>query len=306
MNNYYDCDRDEIIFDNCVFFSLYKTESEYLMLMRHRISNENPNVNPSVFNTTYIMRYDTNMNKQNNTQLIDTNRPTHRSYTTGIEDSRFIDDKSFLCVCCDSNPFWKPEMCYVSFSLDTSTVEKLTPLYIEGIPRKTEKNWLFLKRYSDTQIDMLYWCNPFKIVRADIITGSTRIIKEFSVEGITLNAHGGASIFLEPGTVPVEYENKYLVSIRLFELKPNWPCETYTHSQWILLDSEYNFIGISTPYKWDHDKSYEINTSLHIKDDILLATVVLNETNKYIYKLDMNDIFESIEMFNGVKSLSNA
>ena len=68
MNNYYDCDRDEIIFDNCVFFSLYKTESEYLMLMRHRISNENPNVNPSVFNTTYIMRYDTNMNKQNNTQ----------------------------------------------------------------------------------------------------------------------------------------------------------------------------------------------------------------------------------------------
>ncbi len=294
MKDYIGYDRHEIIFENCIFFSMYKNKDELLLLMRHRVNNPAPVSNPTVLNTSYIMNYDQNMNKLTCSELIDTNRQTHLSYTTGIEDSRLIDDRSLLCVCCDSNPNWKPEMCYVTFSLDSSTIEKLTQLYIEGKPLKIEKNWLFLKRHSDTQIDMLYWCNPFQIVRADITTGSTCIIKEFSVEGLSLNAHGGASIFLEPGAVPVEYENKYLVSIRLFELKPNWPCETYTHSHWILLDEEYELIGISRPYKWDQSKHYEINTSLYIQSDILLASVILNENEKYIYKLPLKEVLDSL------------
>jgi hypothetical protein len=290
MLSYNAYERTEITRPDCVFFSMYQHGNQYLMLFRKRICNPNQNVNPSVFNTTYLATYDKNMNLLSEKELLDGNRPTHMSYTTGIEDSRFIDDKSLLCVCCDSNPYWKPEMCHVSFS---DKVEKLTPLYIEGMPRQTQKNWLFLKRHSDEEIDLLYWCDPFQVVRANTTTGQCNIIKSYTVDGLALNAHGGSSIFLDPNKVPVEYGNKILVNIRLFEQKPGLSYQTYTHSHWILLDLDYNLVGISDPFKWS-DEQYEINTSLCIQDDHLLAPVIFNEGSKYIYKLPLLEVLGSI------------
>jgi hypothetical protein len=293
MLSYNAYERIVICHTDCVFFSMYERGDHYMMLFRRRICNPIQNVNPSVFNTTFLATYDKNLNLLSEVELSDGDRPTHMSYTTGIEDSRFIDEHSLLCVCCDSNPFWKPEMCHVSFS---NKVEKLTPLYIEGMSRQTQKNWLFLKRHSDEEIDLLYWCDPFQIVRANTTTGQCNIIKTYAVDGLSLNAHGGASIFLDPAKVSIGYANKFLVSIRLFEQKPNWPCQTYTHSHWILLDVDYNLVGMSEPFKWG-DEQYEINTSLCIQDDILLAPVIFNEGIKCIYKLPLADIIGSIKMF---------
>jgi hypothetical protein len=290
MLSYNAYERTEIVRRDCVFFSMYERDDQYLILFRRRICNPNQNVNPSVFNTAFLATYDKNLNLLSETELSDSDRPTHMSYTTGIEDSRFIDEKSLLCVCCDSNPFWKPEMCHVSFS---NKVEKLTPLYIEGMPRQIQKNWLFLKRHSDEEIDLLYWCDPFQIVRANTRTGQCNIIKSYKVDGLALNAHGGSSIFLEPTKVPVEYENKILVNIRLFEQRPDISYQTYTHSNWILLDLDYNLVGISEPFKWS-DEQYEINTSLCIQDQYLLAPVIFNEMNKYIYKLPLLEVLGSI------------
>jgi len=293
MLSYKAYERININYPECIFFSMYKHGDRYLILFRRRICNPNQDVNPSVFNTSSLATYDKNLNLLSETELSDADRPTHMSYTTGIEDSRFIDEKSLLCVCCDSNPFWKPEMCHVSFS---NKVEKLTPLYIEGMPHQTQKNWLFLKRHNDEEIDLLYWCDPFQIVRANTTTGKCFFIKRYTVDGIALNAHGGGSIFLESSKVPIEYENKFLVSIRLFEQKPNWPCETYTHTQWILLDLDYNLIGISEPFKWN-DEQYEMTTSICIQDEYLLVPVICNDTDKYIYRVPLVDILGSITMF---------
>jgi hypothetical protein len=290
MLSYNAYERREVVRPDCVFFSMYAQGDHYLMLFRRRICNPIQNMNPSVFNTTFLATYDKNLNLLSETELSDADRPTHMSYTTGIEDSRFIDENSLLCVCCDSNPFWKPEMCHVSFS---NKVEKLTPLYIEGMPRQIQKNWLFLKRHSEQEIDLLYWCDPFQIVRANTSTGHCNIIKSYTMDGLTLNAHGGASIFLEPSKVPVQYENKILVNIRLFEQRPELSYQTYTHSHWILLDLDYNLIGISEPFKWS-DEQYEINTSLCIQDQYLLAPVVFNESHKYIYKLPLLEVLGSI------------
>ena len=299
MLSYNAYDRIEIIRPNCIFFSMFEHGDQYLMLFRRTICNPIQNTNPSVFNTTFIATYDKNLNLLSEFELSDNDRPTHRSFTTGIEDGRFIDAKSLLCVCLDSNPFWKPEMCHLSFS---NKVEKLTPLYIEGMPLKIQKNWLFLKRHNEVDIDLLYWCDPFQIVRANIETGKCNIIKTYTVEGLSLNAHGGASILLEPTKVPVEYENKFLVSIRLFEHKPNLSYQTYTHTQWILLDIDYNLIGISEPFKWN-DNEYEMNTSLCIQDQFLLCSVTCNDTNKYIYKLPILEILGSIHpIFHEVKT----
>ena len=295
MLYYHAYERREIIRPDCVFFSMYKHGDRYLMLFRRRICNPIQNVNPSVFNTTFLATCDKNLNLVSEIELSDVGRTTHMSYTTGIEDSRFIDEESLLCVCCDSNPFWKPEMCHVSFS---NKVEKLTPLYIEGMPRQIQKNWLFLKRHSVDEIDLLYWCDPFQIVRANTTTGCCNIIKTYTIPGLALNAHGGASVFLEPANlelakVPVEYANKFLVNIRLFEQKPELSYQTYTHSRWILLDLDYNLVGISDPFKWS-DEQYEINTSLCIQGEHLLAPVIFNEGCKYIYKLPLLEVLGSI------------
>jgi hypothetical protein len=290
MMSYNAYERIEINRADCIFFSMFEHGEHYLILFRIRICNPNQNMNPSAFNTTFLATYDKNLNLLSETELSDNDRPTHMSFTTGIEDSRFIDEKSLLCVCCDSNPFWKPEMCHVSF---TNKVEKLTPLYIEGIPRKIQKNWLFLKRHNETEIDLLYWCDPFQIVRANTKTGKCNIIKTYTVEGLALNAHGGASIFLEPTKVPFEYENKFLVSIRLFVQKPELSYQTYIHSQWILLDTDYNLVGISEPFKWN-DNEYEMITSHCIQDKYLLSSVILDDNYKYIYKIPLLEILSSI------------
>lgn len=266
------------------------TSREYISTIRQSTYPKNGNY-PECINRTIILYLDENFNIKESKILDETidetiNNKKYISYSEGIEDCRLIDESSLLCTVLHTNPYWKPEVCYIEFK--NNKITKQINLYIEGEQyTKIEKNWLFLKKSEDlSQIYVLYWYNPIKIGLIDINTGKGSIIKSYEMpnNNQSNSPHGGASIYLES-------QNQYLVTIRNYENKK------YKDNSWLLFDEEFNLLGKSDGFIFpvDYEISYQMCMSLILEEKNLYAFVTINELEVIIYSYDLNDVLNKIK-----------
>lgn len=242
---------------------------------------------PEIFNETFILLLDSSFNVVSSNLLDENieseNNPRYTSFSKGIEDSRLITEKTLICTSLDTNPNWKPEMCFVEF--ENFKISKILPLYIDGKQYTSpEKNWVLLKKENNIYY-FLYWYNPFKIISVDILTGKGTVILSYDVPGISLNAHGGNCIYLEK-------EKKYLVLVR------NFTGYLYQNSTWLLLDEDFYLKGISDNFHFHFNDNLEFCTSLIMKSNILHAFVSVGQCESYVFKYDLNDILLTIKPIN--------
>jgi hypothetical protein len=248
---------------------------------------------PECYNTCFILKLDSSFNVLTS-NLLDENIGGDRfvSWSKGIEDSRLIDSNSFVCVSLDTNPAWKPEVCYVEFN--NNKISKLLPLYIEGAQySKPEKNWLLLKK-EDNIFYFLYWYNPFQVISVDMSTGKGNIKLSYENPHITLTSHGGACIYLEK-------EQKYLVLVRNFT-DYGWKT-IFQSNTWLLLDDNFYLKGISDTFnfiekpinEYSDNNFYESCQSLILKNDILHMFVTISEKDVYVYTIKLSEVLHSIK-----------
>jgi len=270
--------------------SCINVDDGFMATMR---SSTPTNYMPECINYTHILKMDSNFNILQS-ELLDESleRDRHLSFSSGIEDARLIDDKTFTCLSLDTNAMWKPEVCYVEF--ENSKVTIIRSLYIEGEQyTKIEKNWVLLKR-DENIMYFLYWYNPLVVIKVDIDTGKGNKIISHDISNLNLNAHGGSCLYLEK-------EKKYLVIVR------NFIQNTYTYESncFLLLDENYNLYGYSDNFRFSNSyNGYEMCLSLLLKDDILYCFVslycivsVCEEADNFVYKYYLSDILSSIHLY---------
>jgi hypothetical protein len=261
---------------------------KYIATIRQQVQTER-NIYPECYNKCFILKLDSSFNILSS-QLLDENIEGARfvSWSKGIEDCRLIDNKTFLCNSLDTNPAWKSEVCYAEF--EDYKITKLVPLYIDGEQYvRPEKNWLLLKNEGNI-FYFLYWYNPFQVISVDISTGKGIKILSYDVPSISLNSHGGASIYLEK-------EKKYLVLIRNFEGRH------YKNNFWLLLDKDFYLKGITDNFNFannDNNDSpiYEFFTNLILKNNILHIFVSINDVETFVYTIELNNILNNIKPVN--------
>jgi hypothetical protein len=241
---------------------------------------------PECYNETFILMLDSSFNVVSSNKLDENiegdNNQRYLSYSKGIEDSRLLTENSLICSSLDTNPAWKPEMCYVEF--ENYKITRFLPLYIDGQQHtRAEKNWILLKRDGNI-LYFLYWYNPFQIITVDVLTGKGTVILSYDVPGISLNAHGSYCVYLEK-------EKKYLVLVRNFEGNHH-----YKNNTWLLLDEEFYLKGISDDFKFTD--RFEFCTSFILKSNILHIFVSVDDCEAYVYKYYLNDILSSITPVN--------
>lgn len=279
--------------------------NEYICTIRNAILRRNMRpeelINlpdkPECYNKCFILKLDSSFNVLSS-NLLDENidGPRFVSWSKGIEDSRLIDNNSFVCVSLDTNPAWKPEVCYIEFD-DNNKISKLLPLYIEGAQyTKSEKNWILLKKENNI-FYFLYWYNPFQIISVDMTTGKGNIILSYDIPGISLSSHGGACIYLEK-------EKKYLVLVRNLT-DYGWKT-IFQNNTWLLLDEDFYLKGISDTFNFIEkpineyldNNFYESCQSLILKNDILHMFVSIGEKDVYVYRIALNEVLCSIHPVN--------
>ncbi len=211
----------------------------------------------------------------------ESNRTIYRSYTEGPEDARFIDENRLVAVTLDTNTYWKPQMSLFNIDLTTNSIKKVLPMKIIDIPLGIEKNWLFLKE-TETELIFLHHSFPFRIVNVNKETGEGYTSKYYEVPQFSFVAHNGSIVKL-----PEIYDNNYLLTIRIKE-KHN-----YIYSIMCILDSEFNLIKISEPFKFISGTSCEMCMSMNIIEDKLICCVGIDDISTNIISADLYTIVNS-------------
>jgi hypothetical protein len=211
-------------------------------------------------------------------ELLEKNpRTRYLSFTTGIEDCRFISENYMSAVCLDTNENWQPEMCLCH--IHDSSLE-LIPLLLQG-DDSPQKNWLFLDQ-TEYSMNMIHSYNPLQIVSVEKTTGISKIIhlrKLFNISDFEV--HGGACVYLEK-------EKIFLVLVRLSRN------HVYCGSMWFIMNKQYKLLGLSPVFFFDKTFQYEMCMSLVPKNNSIFASVSFDDEHMYIYEFSLDSIFSSM------------
>jgi hypothetical protein len=124
-----------------------------------------------------------------------------------------------------------------------------------------------------------------------LTTGNAEIIKSYYKDGIHLNCHGGAAVFLET-------EQKYLVTVRHFRDKK------YVNNTWLLFDAQYELVGMSEGFYFDVSSeistvpTYQMAMTLFFPKGgdgkKICASVSTDDSVVMIYEMDLHELLASI------------
>lgn len=264
--------------------SIYPTEFGWIGTQRQQHLQKTPGAPryPEVVNITTLFHLDHNFQLIHSEELQDNpNRVKHTSYTRGVEDCRLISNSELLAVTLDTNTRWKPEVSYVKF--DDSKITSIRPLAFT--PEGIQKNWLLLSR-KNSVLTLLQHSNPFRIIEADLETGQTKTLKEYTIPSLNGKYHNGAVVHLPE-------QKQYLLTVRV---KDGY---NYAHSLWILLNESYDVIGYSKPFRFaekeDSNISYEMCMSLFLKNDTITACLGISDRCSAIYSFSLDTILSSMK-----------
>jgi hypothetical protein len=270
-------------------FSFQKTRDKYIGIIRNIDRNRTKiRTYPEAFNLCYILSLDEEFNVLSNYLLDENKNLINRfvNYTEGLEDARFVDEKSFLCVSLDTNPNFHTEMIYVEFCDIEQKIHRVVRLYLEGQENRNQKNWLYLKK-ENNKLELLFSSYPIQIISVDLSSGKGNVLKSYPNPLLHLEdgeeLHGGSSVFLKN-------ENKYLFVIRKIK-KHKFIC-----NYWMLLDENYDFIALSESFLFEEkiEISYQMCMTLYVEDKLLYTSVSINDEFVNIYKFNLHDILSNL------------
>ena len=261
-------------------------ENKYLATVRN-VEELSYSTYPSIKNRTYLMELDENFivrSKVEMRECLATPRTIYQSYTTGLEDCRLINKQYLIGGLLDSNDDWNPEMCLVQYDWANGDIQRMIPLQNEE--KTPQKNWLVLNE-SASNVYILHSYDPLKVISVDKETGNVHTIhyqKVFSLEGCEM--HGG-------GCVYISSIKKFLVCVRVVNT------HIYQYSVWLLLTEKYKIVGTSEPfhflYRPDNSiRHYEMCMSIIEKNERLILSVSLNDTETHILQYRLKDILELV------------
>ena len=214
---------------------------------------------PETENHMWCLRLDSDLKLVPNSELELkdlTDRTKHRSFSTGPEDCRLLerdgdvdagDDCCALGTTLDTNPNWQAEMSFLRFSPSKRQITNVTPLKVTGLPSSSEKNWLTLRRWGD-ELHVLHHANPLRVLRINVKTGESAILREKRCDALNFRTHSAASLRLPSG--------HFLILVREFRRI------LYVGSRWLLLDDRYRLVGVSPPFRFQNIYYYEMCMSI--------------------------------------------
>ena len=275
-------------FNACII----QNDNGYMGLTRVCNYHSQKGVYPEATNKIFIFFLNNDFETMGSYELEDkTNRTLYKNWTQGIEDPRLLSPNTFTAVTCDTNDRWKTEMSLVTFDLESRIITNILPLFMNGTQHLTQKNWLYLKKYSDDLSDYLYSSFPFTVIRVNSTTGQGYILKEVNTPDTNIVSHNGAIL---------KINDTYLLTVRVKS------GHDYHYSLWVKLSSDYDLIGVSKPFRFLNDEhinqdgtfkaaGYEMCMSLHLENNELIVCVSVEDRDIYIQKYDLDDIEQ---MFN--------
>jgi len=260
-------------------------DGKYVGLIR--ISNQHTvrGVYPEATNSFTSFVLDSSLNVLQSSLLIDTStRTIHKSWVTGPEDPRLIGENSAIIVTCDTSPHWKPEISLLTFDISQSTITSILPISIPDIPRRPQKNWLFVRQHDPVHSDFLYNSFPFVFVRVHFPTQTARILAQYDTSH-NFVAHNGAILPIHDG---------YLLTIRI---KNGY---NYHHSRWVRFDKDLVPRAISEPFLFSQQftnqpsATYEMCMTLLQREEDVLAVVSVNDEDVFFYSIHLEQVLVSL------------
>ncbi len=259
--------------------------NKYIGLIRNCTQHTVRGVYPEATNTFTSFILDSSLNLLQSSLLIDTsNRTIHQSWVTGPEDPRLIGENSAIIVTCDTSPHWKLEISLLTFDISQSAITSILPISIPDIPRRPQKNWLFVRQHDPVHSDFLYNSFPFVFVRVNFATQTARIFAQHDTVH-TFVAHNGAILPIHDG---------YLLTVRI---KNGY---NYHHSRWVRLDKDLVPRAISQPFLFSQQFTnqpsapYEMCMTLLHREHDVLAVVSVNDETVFFYSINLEQVLSSL------------
>lgn len=240
---------------------------------------------PEIKNSVYLVKLDRFFQIIESNELKDmTNRDIYQSYTTGFEDCRLIDDKSFTAVVLDNTNDWVPQVVLCKFNKENYEINEVVSFTSLHETQSPQKNWIVLNK-TNQNLFLLHSYDPLKIIGIDLSRWTTKIVhfqKVFDIQHCEL--HGGSSVFLEKDKV-------YLICIRVVQE------HHYQFSLFVTLNIQYKITGISGPFTFKeatNNEHYEMCMSLIESNKKIIASVSCNDNDINIISYDYDYILSLV------------
>lgn len=194
------------------------------------------------------------------------NSPTYPTYWTGLEDIRFVDEKTVLVTIPELNPTGNPCIFRAELESASAALRKIQPCLPNSVP---EKNWMpFLTESGNPQV--IYSLSPFLVKSLDSddkreISVSPQIQKELdgyhgSTNGIPYGS--GELLFLIHGNRDKSYHRwlRFHPATGSVSVSPEFVFFQHSYIEFPCSLAEWNhayFIGLGV----NDDKAFIIETS---------------------------------------------
>lgn len=239
---------------------------------------------------THLLRMDHMFQILETTRMNErTGRKTFNDECSGLEDCSLITETYMTARLMDNNEKLIPTMALCHFDISNGIVDNIVELKSAFKKKeKTGKKWLLLQKTEDALI-MIHSYDPLRIITANIETGVTDLVhfqKIFNLKKCEIE--GGASVYCDT-------YNKYLVNVRIVN------DGVYVYSLWLLLSDTYKLCGMSKPFVFsfaDEIKNTEKCTCLLIKNELLYASVTINDEDVFIYEYLLQDVYNKTTVGN--------
>jgi hypothetical protein len=187
-------------------------------------------------------------------------RPIYPTYWTGLEDIRFVDEKTVLVTIPELNPTGNP--CIFRAELDSASLRKIQPCLPNSVP---EKNWMPFSTESGN-LQVIYSLSPFIVKSIDSddkreISVSPQIQKE--LEGY----HGS--------TNGIPYQNGEL----LFLIHGN---RDRSYHRWLRYHPSIGSVHVSPEFVFFQNSYIEFPCSLSIWNHVYYIGLGVNDDKAFI------------------------
>ena len=236
-------------------FTMYENHSKsYYVLLFGKIHNNDP------------LNLD-NFEAQNITY--DYAIPTYPTYWMGMEDIRFIDEKSLLAIIPECNEGGNPSI--FRATIEGNNIHSFTNCK----PNIVEKNWMPFKDENGNE-NVIYSLHPFKIKQIETEDFKEIIFSEEIMSQLE-NYHGS--------TNGIQYKSNKNI---LFLIHKN---DDKTYHRWILFNYKTNELKVSNEFYFFKYSYIEFPVSLSIFNERIFISLGINDDKAFIIETN----YESIE-----------
>jgi hypothetical protein len=190
-------------------------------------------------------------------------RQTYPTYWTGLEDIRFVDEKTVLVTIPELNPTGNP--CIFRAELDSSSLRKIQPCLPNSVP---EKNWMpFSTESGNSQV--IYSLSPFMVKSLDS-DDKREIPVSNEIQKALAGYHGS--------TNGIPYGSEEI----LFLIHGN---REKSYHRWLRFNPVTNKIHVSPEFTFFRDSYIEFPCSISIWNHVYYIGLGVNDDKAFILEV---------------------